>query len=229
MGENQSTGRRNYLSATLPTTNLTWTDVGLNPSLRGDGPITNHVNCFRTDISRQLWCSGQGQYKHTFGDFRCLGQHTSRYSRWKREQQQRVFCTIISEILNHEWAGNRIPVGGEIFRTRPGRPWGPPSLLYNGYRVSLPRVKRPERGDDHPPPFSTEVKEKSTAIPLVPFRSFVACSWVNFTFTFTFSLNHPAVKDLNIDKVCNHQHQGFEILANDTVATLQYIPTVSTR
>jgi hypothetical protein len=26
------------------------------------------------------------------------------------------------------------PGGGEIFRTRPDRPWGPPSLLYNGYR-----------------------------------------------------------------------------------------------
>ena len=25
--------------------------------------------------------------------------------------------------------------GGEIFRTRPDWPWGPPSLLYNGYRV----------------------------------------------------------------------------------------------
>ena len=24
---------------------------------------------------------------------------------------------------------------GEIFRTCPERPWGPPSLLYNGYRV----------------------------------------------------------------------------------------------
>jgi hypothetical protein len=24
---------------------------------------------------------------------------------------------------------------GEIFRTRPDRPWGPPSLLCNGYRV----------------------------------------------------------------------------------------------
>ena len=24
---------------------------------------------------------------------------------------------------------------GEIFRTRPDRPWGPSSLLYNGYRV----------------------------------------------------------------------------------------------
>ena len=32
-------------------------------------------------------------------------------------------------------SGDRIPVGGEIFRTRPDRPWGPPSLLYNGYRV----------------------------------------------------------------------------------------------
>ena len=25
-----------------------------------------------------------------------------------------------------------------IFRTPPDRPWGPPSLLYNGYRVSFP-------------------------------------------------------------------------------------------
>ena len=27
------------------------------------------------------------------------------------------------------------PGGGEIFRTCPDRPWGPPSLLYNGYWV----------------------------------------------------------------------------------------------
>jgi hypothetical protein len=32
-------------------------------------------------------------------------------------------------------SGDRIPVEGEIFRTCPDRPWGPPSLLYNGYRV----------------------------------------------------------------------------------------------
>ena len=32
-------------------------------------------------------------------------------------------------------SGDRIPVGGEIFRSRPDRPWGQPSLLYNGYRV----------------------------------------------------------------------------------------------
>jgi hypothetical protein len=27
------------------------------------------------------------------------------------------------------------PGGGEIFRTCPDQPWGPPSLLYNGYRA----------------------------------------------------------------------------------------------
>jgi hypothetical protein len=27
------------------------------------------------------------------------------------------------------------PGGGEIFRTRPDRHWGPPGLLYNGYWV----------------------------------------------------------------------------------------------
>jgi len=27
------------------------------------------------------------------------------------------------------------PGGGEFFRTCPDRPWGPPSLLYSGYRV----------------------------------------------------------------------------------------------
>ena len=32
---------------------------------------------------------------------------------------------------------------GEIFRTHPDLPWGPPSLLYNGYRIFFPGVKRP--------------------------------------------------------------------------------------
>ena len=40
--------------------------------------------------------------------------------------------------------------GGEIFRTRPERLWGPSSLLYNGYRV-FPGVKPSGRGVDHPP------------------------------------------------------------------------------
>jgi hypothetical protein len=41
------------------------------------------------------------------------------------------------------WFGDRIPVGDEIFRTRPDRSWDPPNLLYNEHRLSLPGVQRP--------------------------------------------------------------------------------------
>ena len=51
------------------------------------------------------------------------------------------------------------PGGGEIFRAGPDRSWGPPSLLYNGYRVSFPGVKRPGRGVEQSLPSSAEVKE----------------------------------------------------------------------
>jgi hypothetical protein len=62
--------------------------------------------------------------------------------------------------LRAGWSGDRIPVGGEIFCSRPDRPWGPPSLLCNGYRVSFTGVNRPGRGVDHPPSSSARVKER---------------------------------------------------------------------
>ena len=46
--------------------------------------------------------------------------------------------------------------GGKIFR-RPDRPWGPPSLLYNGYRVFPGSRKRTGRDADPSPPSSAEV------------------------------------------------------------------------
>jgi hypothetical protein len=50
------------------------------------------------------------------------------------------------------------PGGGEIFRTRADRPWGLPNLLYNGYLVSFPGVKRTGCGFDHPPSSRSRVK-----------------------------------------------------------------------
>ena len=41
-----------------------------------------------------------------------------------KSTRNRVMKNILSQ--------DRIPVGGKIFRTRPDRPWGSPSLLYNG-------------------------------------------------------------------------------------------------
>ena len=54
-----------------------------------------------------------------------------------------LFCatdnlpSMPSELLTFR---DRIPMGGEIFRSRPDRPWGPPSLLQFGYRT-FPRGK----------------------------------------------------------------------------------------
>ena len=56
-------------------------------------------------------------------------------------------------------SGDRIPVEAKFFRTRPDRPWGPPSLLYDGYRV-FPRIKRPGRGVNHPHLSRVQVKER---------------------------------------------------------------------
>jgi hypothetical protein len=49
---------------------------------------------------------------------------------------------------------------GEIFRTCPDRPWGPPSLLYSGYRVFPGGKVRPGRDADHSPTSSAEVMEE---------------------------------------------------------------------
>ena len=95
------------------------------------------------------------------------------------------------------WAGrsrDRIPVGGEIFRTCPDRPWGPPSLLYNGYRVSPGGKEWPGRDTDPSLPSSAVVtKEQSyISIPLRavrPVQSLSACTRVYFTlFYLTFLL-----------------------------------------
>ena len=47
--------------------------------------------------------------------------------------------------------------GGEIFRTSPDRPWGPPSLLYNGYRGFPGDKERPGRDADLSAPSSAMV------------------------------------------------------------------------
>ena len=68
------------------------------------------------------------------------GQH-SRYSDW----------------LQAGRSGYRFPVWDEIFRTCPERPWGPPSLLYNEYRVFPGGKERPGLDADPSPTSSAMV------------------------------------------------------------------------
>jgi len=50
-------------------------------------------------------------------------------------------------------------LGGQIFRSRPDRPWGPPSLLYNGYRIFV-GGKAAGAWRWPPTPSSVDVKER---------------------------------------------------------------------
>ena len=99
---------------------------------------------------------------------------------------------------------NRIPVGGKDSpHTRPGRPWGSHSLLYNGHRVSLPAIERTGRGVDHHP-HPAPRSGKSTAIPLfplgghhgvLPYLSFTALSAVNKSYEIYNYMTFPYSKE----------------------------------
>jgi hypothetical protein len=67
------------------------------------------------------------------------------------------------------------PGGGEIFRTCPNRPWGPPILLYNGYRVFPGGKERPGRDAD-PSPHSSAVVMKVYSYTFTPPMGRTACT-----------------------------------------------------
>jgi len=66
----------------------------------------------------------------------------------------------IATELRDGQSGNRIPVGVEIFRTCPDRPWGQRTLLYNGYRVFPGGKERPRRDADPSAPSNAVVKKE---------------------------------------------------------------------
>jgi hypothetical protein len=60
--------------------------------------------------------------------------------------------------LTTGWTGRGSnPSVGEIFRTCPDQPWGPPSLLYNEYQVFPESRKQQGRDADPSPPSRAEV------------------------------------------------------------------------
>ena len=75
------------------------------------------------------------------------------------------YCPLSNATYLLVWAGkagrsgDRIPVGGEIFCTCPDRSWGPPSLLYKGYRGFLGgKSGRGVKLTPHPPSIAVVMK-----------------------------------------------------------------------
>jgi hypothetical protein len=87
-----------------------------------------------------------------------------------------------------------------MFRTCPDRAWGHPvscvySSLYRG-------VKWPTSGVDYPFAFTAEVIKKGRAIPLLPLWAFMACTRVNFIYTFNWpTAGCCAIKKMNVHDI----------------------------
>ena len=98
------------------------------------------------------------------------------------------------------WGSN--PGVGEIFRTRPDCPWGPPSLLYNGYRLfSGGNTTGAWRWP--PTPSSAEVKERLERYRYSPFGTW----WPVIEWTLLYRVCHTK----NILGL-HYKHHSFNLL-----------------
>jgi hypothetical protein len=92
------------------------------------------------------------------------------------------------------------PGGGEIFRTCPDRPWGPPSLLHNGYRVFPGGKERPGSDADPSLPSSAVGHERAELYlysPYGPYGLYRASVPVQYSYTSTPPMDRTACTSLS--------------------------------
>ena len=105
-----------------------------------------HISCSKTNLLSFMWHQNNFSVDYlALKQLRCL------------LYTKQLHCRL-SYIKTNSLS---VTVGQKFFRTRPGRPWGPPGLQCNWYRDSFPEVKRPGRGIKHPLPCSADVKERA--------------------------------------------------------------------
>jgi hypothetical protein len=116
----------------------TWQPTTLTPCLRWESnPQSHQPRDRRLGSALHTWLA----YKNNQLSIWCVGNDSS---------------VGIATIYGLGGSGIESRWGDVIFCTRPKRPWGLPSLLYNWCRVCFPWVKQPERGVDHQPPSIVE-------------------------------------------------------------------------
>ena len=114
---------------------------------------------------------------------------------------------------------DRIPVGGEIFRTRPDRSWGPPNLLYTRYEVFHGGVKRPGRDVDHPPLSSVDAEGRVELYIYSPLWAFVSCSRRNLPLPYSLITSQfEATRSASLKYAAEHtiQKHKYYIFTYDT-------------
>jgi len=128
------------------------------------GPINKYFRCDTCGCSQwRCWSSrSSGMWRRVVGYviLDVWNNHNSLIFTVKLHRKRVTVDTLTLKWIFYDpskWtARGSNPGRGEILRTCPDQPWGPPRLLYNGHRVSFPRLKWPGRDADHPPPTDAE-------------------------------------------------------------------------
>ena len=89
---------------------------------------------------------------------------------------------------------------GASFSGSPDRPWGPPSLLYNGYRVFSGGKVRPGRAADHSPPSSTEVLEEYSYTSTPLWGTTGPVTGLLYLFTYSTDMVRGFTKDFSVSR-----------------------------
>jgi hypothetical protein len=141
----------------------------------------------RMNVPKSAWsnsramCELKGNASEASSDsiihIHACSDHVGRWHRHRCKTAQRFRCRRSNLLPLPTWlwagqrswysdcvragrSGDRIPVGARFSAPVPDRPWGLPSLLYNGYRVFPGGKVRAGRDADPSPPSSTEVKNR---------------------------------------------------------------------
>jgi hypothetical protein len=117
--------------------------------------------------------------------------------------------------------------GGGIFRTCPDRPCGPPSLLYNEYRV-FPGGKERTGRDAEPSPSSSAVGHKRVELYLYPPTGRMACTepqclYKGPLYLLTFRATQNVTSSLPPSSTClNSPDLSFLTLSRKRVSNFNY-------
>jgi hypothetical protein len=135
-----------------PSQNPTWPDPDLDPGRRGGKPATNRAACFNQGIRVfseaakariHLQNCPLGEKSPVQGTSTCqYMEHAVKMPKmdtYTRGNVPSVLTNLLQEKTGYglDWeVGVRVPVWSRIFSSPccPDRLWGPPNLLYNGYR-----------------------------------------------------------------------------------------------
>jgi hypothetical protein len=122
--------------------------------------VTWQVCCMPSEVwvtkTKKIWLRGSDGRRHIVQSWISVGGTTL-------EMTETCMCMFVNfywRNLHPSTVRGSNCGRGEISRTRPDLPWGPPSFLYAMNTGSFSGVKRPRLGVDHEPASGAEVKER---------------------------------------------------------------------